>query len=67
MATIPDATIEIGEIKPQKWEYMTFFLGESDDPDDKLNGLGRLGWELVTVLPISIGLVAYFKRPIWSD
>lgn len=72
MAQIPDAElqIEIGEIKPQKWEYLTYFLGELDNPkhDDTLNNWGSLGWELVTVLVTrGVGCTAYFKRPIWSD
>jgi len=50
-----------------KFEYLTFYLGELNDPnqDDTLNNLGSLGWELVTVLLImDIGCIAYFKRPL---
>lgn len=69
MATIPELKLEIGEIKPQRWEYLTYFLGELDDPkqNDTLNNLGSLGWELVTVWVTYIGCMAYFKRPIWSE
>ncbi|MGH7284139.1 MAG: hypothetical protein ACRELY_21650 [Polyangiaceae bacterium] len=49
----------------QKWEYTTVgFTGSFNV--DKLDELGREGWELVTLLPVG-GLVesAYFifKRP----
>ncbi len=52
-----------------KWEYLTFYLGELNDPnqDDRLNNLGSLGWELVTIIVImDVGCIAYFKRPIRS-
>lgn len=50
-----------------KWEYLTFYLGELNDPnqDDRLNNLGSLGWELVTIMVImNVGCIAYFKRPL---
>jgi hypothetical protein len=68
MAQMPDAEvqIEIGEIKPQKWEYLATWLSYSSDDKD-MNELGQLGWELVTVIVDSESIRAYFKRPIWDD
>lgn len=70
MAELPEITMEIGEIKPQRWEYVVYYLGEEGDPkqNDTLNNLGSMGWELVTVLILmGVGCTAYLKRPIWSD
>ncbi len=67
MAQIPDAQVklEVGEIKPQKWEYITHSLRDYTIVriEDILNSHGSDGWELVMV--DSIGL-AYLKRPIWE-
>ena len=67
MAQMPDAQIEleVGEIKPMKWEYISIRL---NDNHSSLNKLGQEGWELVSVVFDVSGhaLLAYFKRPIWK-
>lgn len=65
MAQMPEMTLEISEIKPPKWEYLTAWLSYIDDSRD-LNELGQLGWELVTVIVDSESIRAYLKRPIWN-
>lgn len=48
-----------------KWEYLTTWLGFEEDKD--LNELGKLGWELVSVvLCDGESPKAYFKRPLRS-
>jgi hypothetical protein len=32
-----------------------------------LNKAGRLGWELINILPVEVGNRAFFKRPFDSD
>lgn len=69
MATIPEGELqfEIGEIKPQKWEYLATPLYTTDSRYG-LNDFGDKGWELVTILIDKDGVFrAYFKRPIWSE
>jgi hypothetical protein len=45
----------------QQWEY----LREAYISDDKMNGLGTQGWELVFMYPGILGcLTAIFKRPL---
>ena len=70
MAQMPDAQIEL-EIKPMKWEYLTYFLGTESPKSTQQNSLDRLGglgWELVTVVVINgdMAYLAYFKRPVWK-
>jgi hypothetical protein len=40
------------------WEYLTIV----SSPNHDLNEQGRLGWELVTVVPFGDGARFYFKR-----
>lgn len=59
---------------PEGWEYKTVSVNVSighihdDSLDEKLTDLGREGWELVAVTPLSVEgktscLVHHFRRP----
>ncbi len=68
MAQIPNAElimVEVGEIKPQKWEYLVTWLTYHDD-DKNLAELGQFGWELVAIIADGESIRAYLKRPIWN-
>ena len=45
-----------------KWEYLATWLGPDEAKD--LAELGKLGWELVTVILDNESKRAYFKRPL---
>ncbi len=45
----------------QRWEYLR--LSSRVVTDDKLNALGDVGWELVTVVVGEMEAYFFFKRP----
>ncbi len=47
-----------------KWEYLVTWLGFDEGKD--LNELGKLGWELVSVVMDESSKRAYLKRPLRS-
>jgi hypothetical protein len=51
----------------ERWEYKVVSKGKADDPravEDALNLLGRDGWEIVSVVPLSKAVHFYLKRPL---
>jgi hypothetical protein len=59
-----------------RWEYLYFTEAEKETATlhppahkERLNQLGKEGWELIAVVPDQTGKVQklYFKRPIQSD
>lgn len=48
-----------------QWEYLVFpFLSTGESDSDRLNKLGKEGWELVAVPQQFNTHFAYMKRPI---
>lgn len=46
-----------------KWEYLVYPMGQTEPKMDKLDCMGREGWELVSMYEGH----AYFKRPLAAE
>jgi len=66
VATTGSQDLQHHEDAPPKFEYLVAYMEYGKDAD-RLNDLGRKGWELVAVHPLEQGAKAhpfYFKRKI---
>lgn len=54
---------------PRRWEYRTRYLEPGKDGmyyGSDLAGLGKKGWELITVVPSGEQQMCLFKKPIFT-
>jgi hypothetical protein len=46
-----------------EWEYTSVASTKHQELTEELRTLGREGWELVSVVPAGVLLIAFLKRP----